>query len=71
MSIEMLLLAKAELASGCAKTFMYPAPENCGGTVQMLEFATETHLISWVVIGGFFLALFLVSTMVFGGHGGH
>lgn len=68
MSIEMALLARAEIASGCARTFTYPPPDTCGNTVQMLEFVAETHLISWIVIGAFFLLLFFVSTMVFGGH---
>jgi len=62
MSFEMLLLEKAQIASGCAKKLTIPSPESCDMTVDFLEFVANNHLVTWVVVIGFMFALITAST---------
>lgn len=61
MSIELLLLQKIEVASGCAKKLVFPVPESCDSTSQLFGFIAQYHLISWAVILFFFLMLVMLA----------
>ena len=61
MSIELLLLKRVELATGCSGKLVFPVPESCDASSRLFGFIAQYHLISWAVILFFFLMLLMLA----------